>query len=380
MARRTRLWTPAKRDAARVGLINARPSRSFLLRRQRPLRWFRRMPRRRTLRILCAASLAALRAAAAAPRSPLSSSKLSLHVGDVTGVDAAVEAFLAAARPRTLKLLDPRDGWAAAALRASPGTELVGRIWTPTQPTDGDPRAAAAAWLNASRATILASPEIRLWEGYNELPGTATNSTLMRWYADFEMERVRLLAALGGGLRAVVGSFATSDLEDLDPATSTFAAFVPAARAAAAAGGLLSLHEYSSPLMWTCFSNGTGVGRETGRYRTVYENFFVGAGLPPPPPLLLSEVGVGWASPACGGSGVVQGWRAYCAAWAAPGGAFPGEPCEDAYVAQLAWYDAMLRSDSYVVGANVFCQACGGFDSFDTAPALGALAAYMQRV
>ena len=312
------------------------------------------------------------------PRST-SRSKLSLHVGDVAGVDATVLAFLAAARPRTLKLLDPHAGWAAAALRASPRTELVGRIWTPSQPTDGDPRAAAAAWLNASRATILASPEIRLWEGLNELPGTAGNRSLMRWYAAFEVERVALLAATGG-LRAVVGSFATSDLEDLDPATSTFAEFVPAARAAAAAGGYLSLHEYSSPFMWTCFSNSTGVGRETGRYRTVYASFFLGAGLPPPPPLLLSEVGVGWAATSCGGSGVVQGWQAYCAAWTAPGGAFPGETCEEAFVKQLAWYDSLLRADDFVVGATVFCQACGSFGSFDTTPALSVLAAYMQDV
>lgn len=150
----------------------------------------------------------------------VSNSKLTLHVGDVAGVDAAVAAFLAAAQPRTLKLLDPKPGWAAAALRASPETQLIGRVWTPTQPTDGDPRAAAAAWLNATRPFFSASPEIQLWEGYNELPGTASNRSLMQWYSEFEQARVQLLA--GVGLRAVVGAFATSDLEDLDPRRSRY--------------------------------------------------------------------------------------------------------------------------------------------------------------
>ena len=302
----------------------------------------------------------------------VSNSKLTLHVGDVAGVDAAVAAFLAAAQPRTLKLLDPKPGWAAAALRASPETQLIGRVWTPTQPTDGDPRAAAAAWLNATRPFFSASPEIQLWEGYNELPGTASNRSLMQWYSEFEQARVQLLA--GVGLRAVVGAFATSDLEDLDPATSTFALFAPAARAAAAAGGFLSLHEYSSPLMTTCFDVAKGVGRETGRYRTVYENFFADS----PPPLFLSEVGVGWSAPSCGGTGVVAGWRAYCANWTAPDGPFPGLSCEAAFVEQLAWYDRLILSDDYVVGASIFCQECQTFDSFDTGPALGAIAAYME--
>jgi hypothetical protein len=338
-----------------------------------------------TLAAAYVAAAASVAAAQLSHTSVLSASKLSLHVGDVSGVDAPVAAFLAAARPRTLKLLDPRNGWAAAAKRASPETLLVGRLWTPTQPTDGDPRLAAAAWLNASRAAIAASPEISHWEGYNELPGTATNRSLMRWYAAFETERVALLAA--AGLRAVVGSFATSDMEDLSNETSTFGDFVPAARAAAAAGGLLSLHEYSSPLMWTCFiNNATGVGRETGRYRTLYDNFFSASSplltppVPPPPPLLLSEVGVGWAAPSCGGTGAVLGWRAYCTNWTSPGGDFPGMACEDAFVAQLAWYDALLRADAFVIGANIFCENCGSFESFDTAPALGALAAYMGGV
>jgi hypothetical protein len=323
------------------------------------------MPPDRTLSLLLLALLPS------ASESGLSASKLTLHLGDVAGVDAAVTAFLAAARPRTLKLLDPKPGWAAAALRASPGTQLIGRVWMPTQPTDGDPRAAAAAWMNVVRPYFASSPQIQLWEGYNELPGTATNSTLMQWYAAFEQERVQLLAGIG--LRAVVGSFATSDLEDLDPATSTFAFFVPAARAAAAAGGYVSLHEYSSPLMTTCFDAAEGVGRETGRYRTVYQNFFRKS----PPPLFLSEVGVGWSAPSCGGTGVVAGWRAYCANWTAPDGPFPGLPCEAAFVEQLSWYDHLIRADDFVVGAAIFCQECQTYDSFDTGPALGAIAAYM---
>jgi hypothetical protein len=308
------------------------------------------------------------------PAYQTTTSKLTLHVGSVAGVDAAVSTFLSSTFPRVLKLLDPKLGSDAAALHASPDTVLCGRVWTPTQPTDNNPHTAAAVWLSSALPFIVSNPLIQYWEGYNELPGTASNRSLMQWYAAFEVERVQLLSARG--LRAVVGSFATSDFADLDPITSTFTEFVPAVYAAAAAGGWLSLHEYSSPLMSTCFDNATGTGHETGRYRTLYANFFA-ASNPPPPPLFLSEVGVGWSPISCGGTNAVLGWRAYCAAWNAPGGPFPGMSCEDAYVKQLAWYDSLLRADDFVVGAAIFCQDCGGFDSFDTGPALGALARYM---
>ena len=47
------------------------------------------------------AAAAPFTAAHLSQTSTLSASKLSLHVGDVSGVDAPVAAFLAATRPRT---------------------------------------------------------------------------------------------------------------------------------------------------------------------------------------------------------------------------------------------------------------------------------------
>lgn len=239
--------------------------------------------------------------------------------------------------------------------------------------------AAARAWFNASLPVITASPLIEWWEGLNELDGQPGYN--WSWYAAFEIERVALLQGIGK--RAIIGSFITGNIDVNAHSASTadgFSAFLPAVRAAAAAGGALSIHEYSAPLLYTCYDNATGTGPQTGHYRAVYSKFLTdpvtGAALIP---LFLSEIGVGWSSYACGGNETAGGWQAYCSNWTSvdPPGAYPGMPCPQAFVSQLAWYDSLLQADAYVMGAAVFCQQCGSFSSFDTAPALAELAAYM---
>lgn len=188
----------------------------------------------------------------------------------------------------------------------------------------------------------------------------------MQWYAAFEVARVKLLAA--AGVRAAVGQFSTGT-PDVTNAT-IISAFYPALAAVQAAGGVLTLHEYDSPYLWQCFSNASGVGWMMGRYRQLYDTYLTPAGLGDVP-LVVSETGID-DSPC--GSPNLGGWQAYCSYWQ---GAGWGDDCSHSYVWQLAWYDALLRADDYVLGATIFCYQCAGFGSYDVTPMLPELATYM---
>jgi hypothetical protein len=298
----------------------------------------------------------------------LSDSKLSIHV-NAQSVNATFWAWVAQVRPRVLKLLDPVQGSDVAARAASPTTLLVGRVWTPAQPVDGDPAAAAAAWFNATLPTIRACPGIDVWEGYNEIDVHTVG--LMAWYAAMEAERTRLLASVGA--RAAIGQFSCGVPDVTTPAI--IQAFYPAIDAALAAGGVLGLHEYSSPTMTGCFDAGSGEGWLTGRYRKLYREYLLPTNRSLP--LVVSEAGID-NSP-CGGSPNLGGWQAYCSWWAAQSPPLPGPAdCGDQFVFQLAWYDSLLRADAYVVGATLFCYHCDGFPSYEVEPILPALAAYMN--
>ena len=297
----------------------------------------------------------------------VSKSKLSVHVN---GVDATMAAWLAATRPAVVKLLDPSPGDVAAARAASPDALLVGRIYRPTQPTDGDPAAAAAAWFEDAWPTIAACAGIDVWEGYNE-PGVG-DVPKMTWYAAFEAARVALLAAAPTPARAAVGCFSTGTPDVTQPAIVN--AFAPAIDAARAHSGLLALHEYASPTMSGCFDNATGEGWFTGRYRKLYRDF-----LEPQNrslPLVVTEAGIDNTGGACG-SPDLGGWLGYCDWWASHG--LPGD-CAAQYTTQLAWYDSVLRRDAYVVGATLFCYHCSGFATYEVETALPDLQAYMNAL
>lgn len=295
--------------------------------------------------------------------SALSASKLSIHIN---GVDGTMASWIAATQPQVVKLLDPNSGDVAAVKSASPNTIIIGRIYAPTQPMSGDPVAAAQAWIAASLPTIQACSGVDFWEGYNEPP---TDYASLLWYSQFEVARVRGLAA-AGGVRAAVGQFSTGT-PDVTNAT-VIAAFLPAIAAAKAANGVLALHEYSSPYMWSCFNNASGSGWLTGRYRMLYEQFLIPANLSLP--LVVSENGID-NSPC--GSPNTGGWLSYCGFWAAAG---YGNDCAATYVSQLAWYDALMRADDYVLGSTLFCYHCSGFDTYEQATALAPLQAYMNAL
>ena len=288
-------------------------------------------------------------------------SKISVHAG---GLSASTQEILSTGRPRLVKLLDSLGGTASAVKKLDPGVFVVGRIYSSSQPQSGDPVVAAEAWWNSTSATILSSPDVDVWEGYNE-PNVGS-SALMAWYAKFEVARVGLLAARG--LRAAIGCFATGTPDITNPGLVDL--FAPAVDAAIAHHGVLAVHEYASPYMWGCFSNTSNDGWFTGRYRKWYNQLLIPQNRTIP--LVISETGID-AVGGCGGP-AFGGYVTACSWWQSQGW---GADCYKTYVHQLAWYDSILREDAYVIGATVFQIDCPGWGDYDMGPASTALTAYL---
>ena len=129
----------------------------------------------------------------------LSNSKLSIHSG---GGDSSFN-LIGNAHPRVVKLLDNFGDTATKIKQINPRIVVVGRIYLPNQPQTGDPVAAAQTWLQQNNDTIMSSPDVDFWEGYNEPDCSSVDA--VTWLGKFDAERVQLLAAQGR--RASVGNF-----------------------------------------------------------------------------------------------------------------------------------------------------------------------------
>lgn len=282
------------------------------------------------------------------------------------------------ARPKVVKLMD--DYSCAAGIKArSPSTFIVGRIFSGSQPINGNPEQRAQEWFSNNQATITANPSIDCWEGYNEEngdDGSRGEVGGLQWLARFEAERVRSLAGIGR--RACIGNFGaggpTAPEED---AGAAWAAFRPALEAAKANGGYLGLHEYSAPGMQCLFDAGSGEGWLTGRYRKVYRDYLIPNSLSIP--LVLTEVGT--TALIC-----AQQSACNCGAWAGVGdkGWRIGYSDASTYARELEWYDSLLMADSYVKGATIFISGHSGWSTFETAPELtganGLLTNYLKGI
>lgn len=238
-------------------------------------------------------------------------------------------ARLARSRPRVAKAIMPIDAsWMREAKAASPRTFWIGRWYVEQQPLN-DPERDAERFV--SQLVRVAEPFRGVFdalEGYNEVV-IDTDEQAAR-YAAFERRRVQLLAA--EGWKPVVGNFSTGH-----PELARWAAFLPGLEGAYALG----LHEYAAPQMqfeatWRCL-----------RYRRVWEILPLHLRLP----VVITECGI---DDNAGG-----GWRRYA------------DP--DAYLSQLAWYDAEMRADVArgipIIGATVFTEgriAEDRWESFDT--------------
>lgn len=268
-------------------------------------------------------------------------SKLGIHVQWNNSPE--IMEFIQHMKPAVVKAVGDK-GFLAEVKAVSPGTVVIARHGDEQLSIEGDPVSAARAYVAAHLDEYRRHPAVDYWEGYNE-PVVRGN---MPWFAAFEAERARAMAE--HGLRAAIGSFSAGV-----PEWDEFVAFVPAVREAQAHGGILALHEYDAPTM----DRSVGValpgrppaphrGCLTLRYRWWYEEILLPQGTDIP--LVISEAGVdGAVSNRPGPDG--RGWLDFRTYWRENGF---GPDGIQAYLQQLAWYDAELQRDDYVLGFTVF--------------------------
>jgi hypothetical protein len=256
---------------------------------------------------------------------------------------------------------------------AAPHTQVVGRIILPQINLDADTIPLVQPFID--QLMPLAGDPQRMeaytaWQAYNE--PVADTADKMKRLADFEAERVRLLAERG--VKSVIGNFAAGH-----PPLELWPYFRPALEAVKQHGGYLGLHEYSAPAMQFGYGSfqlepGQDQGDEgwlTLRYRKAYRQQLIPMGLKVP--LLITECGLdGTIKPRPGPEG--KGWRDFAAYWQQE--LQLGADAPLTYVNQLAWYDGELQKDDYVLGAAIF--VAGGSEEWKSYEILGQAAEVLK--
>jgi len=230
------------------------------------------------------------------------------------------------------------------------GRKFMGDYDAQLQKNSGKtPLEAVQQFIGDQKETYQMNPHVKYWEGHNE--PVWSNAEEMAWYAQFEIERMRLMA--GMELKCVIGNFATGS-----PDLSLWPAFLPALKAAKKYGAILGLHEYSCPWMWWMTgkhqldpnADEGDEGWTTLRYRKIYRQYLIPNGLGDVP-LAITECGI---DPMVG----PQPPNSPGGAWKDLGGFWSqhdNEPDKaDYYFRQLVWYDKELQKDDYVIGATIF--------------------------
>ncbi len=304
----------------------------------------------------------------ATPFPPGPPSKLGLFVARN---DPQLFELLATGGVAVVKTLELDVNFARQIKETSPRTKLIGRIDLPQLHLESmDPAGAARDFVNA--LLIYAYDGGRLetfdgWEAYNE--PVPVNGDEMAKLADFEAERVRLLAERG--IRSVIGNFGTGQ-----PPLEMWERFLPALQAAKQYDGWLGLHEYSAPTIYH-LSTRDGAGRYPGiapgdtgwltlRYRQVYNQILRPAGLDIP--LVMTEMGVDGLVSDRPGPVNARGWTDFQDYWAQNGYGLWGP---GAYVEQLVWYDQAMQQDAYVIGGTIYALAASqGWHSYEISGAV----------
>lgn len=294
-------------------------------------------------------------------------SKLSIHV--IFNNDPRIMEFVRQAQPVVIKAVDD-FGFLAEVEQVSPHTIIVGRRNVLDQSYAGNPEEAARRFVQSQLRQYQLNPAVDFWEGWNE-PDPGLDR--MAWYARFEQERVRELAR--HGYRAAIGGFATGV-----PEMDEFALFIPAIETAMQYGGILTLHEYSAPVMTHGYGSSLAEypfhpdrGSLTFRYRWYYEELLIPRGLLIP--LVITEAGIdGGLGNRPGPPG--QGWADFQEYAIQQGW---GRTGDEAFINQLAWYDAGTRLDDYVLGFTVFTAGpVAQWGPYDIGPILSKMADYVR--
>jgi LysM repeat protein len=300
--------------------------------------------------------------------------KLGLHVTLNSG---GVLDYVAAVHPPVMKGVDD-IGYLKDVKALSPNTITIGR-YVVLQPNigEGDPAQRAIDFVDEWLPKYQAAPWVDYWEGWNEV--TYPN---YEWYAVFEATRACEMQK--HGLKAAIGGFSTGT-----PEPYQFEAFIPAIEAGIRCGAILTTHEYGAPTMYLWWSQGLPPsyghpevpaypdrGPLIGRYRFLYYNVLLPRGLNIP--LVISETGIDGGAGAGQRPGYsnAQGWMGFWDYWGAELGVT--DPAQF-YVDQLAWYDSLLRQDSFVIGATIFNVAGGSnptWASFEASPIIPKLTDY----
>ncbi len=299
------------------------------------------------------------------PTDDLGPSKMGLHV--VQNNDPNIMEFVRRSQPAVMKAVGDL-GFLAEVKEVSPRTLTIGRHAVDQQDFSGEPEEAAQRFVNKYLEIYRLNPAVDYWEAWNEPDPNYDN---MIWYSRFEQERVRLMAE--HGFRCAIGGFSTG-VPELDE----FQLFLPAIEAARQNGGILSLHEYGAPDM--TFLYGSPLpgydaypdrGSLTFRYRWFYREILEPGDMVIP--LVISEAGIdGIIGNRPGPSGL--GWKDFQSYWEHQG---LGRTGTEAIINQLAWYDAGVRQDGYVIGFTIF--TAGGINewkSYDVNPILPELSDY----
>lgn len=302
--------------------------------------------------------------------------KLGLHVTLNMG---GVLDYVAAVHPPVMKGVDD-VGYLKDVKAISPSTVTIGRfVVDQTNIGQGDPAQRALDFVNQMLPKYQANPWVDYWEGWNEV--TYPN---YEWYAVFEATRACEMQRLG--FKAAIGGFSTGT-----PEPWQFEAFIPAIEAGIRCGAILTTHEYGAPTMYLWWSQGLPEsygnppmpaypdrGPLIGRYRFLYYNVLLPRGLRIP--LVISETGIDGGAGAGQRPGYsnAQGWQGFTAYWSSDLG--QPDPIQF-YVDQLAWYDSMLRQDSFVIGATIFNVGNGGtWASFEMSSVIPKLTEYAQSL
>ncbi len=292
---------------------------------------------------------------------PGPASKLGLFV---TRNDPRIFDLLRTGNVTLVKTLEYDPNFVAEIKSISPKTLVVGRMDVPqvNLADMADPKAAAQAFAD-QLLPIATEPRrmaaIDAWESFNE-PAPGDQDQMSR-LAEFEAHRVELFA--GAGIRSCIGNFSSGS-----PPLEWWPQFRPAIEAAIKHKGYLGLHEYGAPTLqygtsqdplgWAV--NGADEGWLTLRYRKVYSGYLKPNKLNIP--ILLTEVGIdGLVTNRPGPDG--KGWIDFATYWDSLG---MGTDAPGNYIEQLAWYDAHLQQDSYVLGAAIFAAAASpGWESYE---------------